>query len=67
MNKRNQLSVPTDERDFIDSIKRIVDKARLQSYAAINAVMVETYWNIGRRIVEQEQCGKTERIMARNC
>jgi len=59
MNKRKQLSIPTDERDFIDSIKRIVDQARLQSYAAINTVMLETYWNIGRRIVEQEQYGKS--------
>ncbi|MEJ7617517.1 MAG: PDDEXK nuclease domain-containing protein [Pyrinomonadaceae bacterium] len=29
-----------------------------KAYAAVNAAMVEAYWNIGRRIVEEEQKGK---------
>ena len=45
---------PVLERTFIDEIKRLIEDARLNSYAAINAVMLETYWNIGKRIVEQE-------------
>ena len=47
------------ERTFIDDIKRLIEDARLNTYAAINAVMLETYWNIGKRIVEQEQQGKS--------
>ena len=47
------------ERTFIDEIKRLIEDARLNSYAAINSVMLETYWNIGKRIVEQEQQGKS--------
>jgi predicted nuclease of restriction endonuclease-like (RecB) superfamily len=31
---------------------------RKKVYIAVNSAMVETYWNIGRRIVEQEQQGK---------
>lgn len=50
---------PVLERTFIDEIKRLIEDARLNSYAAINAVMLETYWNIGKRIVEQEQQGKS--------
>ena len=53
------MNVPVLERTFIDEIKRLIEDARLNSYAAINAVMLETYWNIGKRIVEQEQQGKS--------
>lgn len=37
----------------------MIEEARLNAYAAINAVMLDTYWNIGKRIVEQEQQGKS--------
>ena len=50
---------PVLERTFIDDIKRLIEDARLNTYAAINAVMLETYWSIGKRIVEQEQHGKS--------
>ena len=53
------MDVPVLERTFIDDIKRLIEDARLNTYAAINAVMLETYWNIGKRIVEQEQQGKS--------
>lgn len=44
--------------DFIQEIKRIVAQARQKAYAAINSTMVEAYWQMGKRIVEQEQRGK---------
>ena len=43
---------------FVDEIKRLVEQGRNAAYGAVNAVMIETYWQIGRRIVEQEQKGK---------
>ena len=46
------------ESAFISDIKRIVDEGRRIAYGAVNAVMIETYWHIGRRIVEQEQKGE---------
>ncbi len=46
------------ESAFISDIKRIVEQGRRAAYGAVNAVMIETYWHIGRRIVEQEQNGK---------
>ena len=33
-------------------------KARGKAYAAANFIMVESYWRIGRRIVQEEQGGK---------
>ncbi|MDY2828563.1 MAG: PDDEXK nuclease domain-containing protein [Sodaliphilus sp.] len=44
--------------DFIQEIKQIVTNARQKAYVAINSVMVEAYWLMGKRIVEQEQEGK---------
>lgn len=43
---------------FIREIKRIIDAGRTTAYAAVNAAMITTYWNIGKRIVEEEQHGK---------
>jgi len=43
---------------FVTEIKTILEQSRQKAYHAINAAMVDVYWNIGRRIVEQEQKGK---------
>ena len=47
-----------NNNSFINDIKKIVEQGRAAAYGAVNAVMTETYWRIGRRIVEQEQNGK---------
>ena len=39
-------------------IKNILEQARSQARSAINAAMVEAYWLIGQRIVEEEQQGQ---------
>ena len=44
--------------NYIIEIKAILTEARLQAYKAINTAMVEAYWKIGQRIVEEEQRGK---------
>lgn len=46
------------DADFIVEIKQIINKARQKAYAAINSAMIEAYWQLGKRIVEQEQQGK---------
>lgn len=43
---------------FHADIKRILEQARGKARSAVNAAMVEAYWLIGRRIVEEEQCGQ---------
>ncbi|OJU91695.1 MAG: hypothetical protein BGO13_15595 [Burkholderiales bacterium 66-5] len=43
---------------FFSDIAGLLHAARSKAYRAVNSIMVETYWNIGRRIVEQEQQGK---------
>lgn len=44
--------------NYIDEIKIILATAREKTYLAINSTMVEAYWLIGKRIVEQEQHGE---------
>lgn len=43
---------------FQADIKSILEQARDKARSAVNAAMVEAYWLIGRRIVEEEQRGQ---------
>lgn len=43
---------------FHTDIKAILEQARGKARSAVNAAMVEAYWLIGRRIVEEEQRGQ---------
>ncbi|MDP1547533.1 MAG: DUF1016 N-terminal domain-containing protein [Anaerolineales bacterium] len=45
-------------KSLVTDIQKILHTARTKSYAAVNFAMVEAYWQIGRRIVEEEQRGK---------
>jgi predicted nuclease of restriction endonuclease-like (RecB) superfamily len=52
------LTLHSNTESFIGDIKQLVEQGRNAAYGAVNAVMIETYWRIGQRIVEQEQKGK---------
>lgn len=52
------LTLHSNTESFIGDIKRLVEQGRNAAYGAVNAMMIETYWRIGQRIVEQEQNGK---------
>jgi hypothetical protein len=41
-----------------DDIRRILDAARGKAFSAVNFAMVQAYWQIGKRIVEEEQRGE---------
>ncbi len=43
--------------DFITDIKHIIEQARKQAYSSINTMMIQSYWLVGKRIVEEEQGG----------
>jgi len=53
-----ETSVSLEEKRFYADVLKILAEGRNKTRAAVNVAMVETYWNIGRRIVEQEQRGK---------
>jgi len=46
--------------NFFQDIKSILQLARDNAYKSINFIMVEAYWNIGKKIVEVEQNGETK-------
>lgn len=46
------------ENSFIIDIKQILEQARQKAYSATAFAMIEGYWFMGKRIVEQEQRGK---------
>jgi predicted nuclease of restriction endonuclease-like (RecB) superfamily len=50
--------MPTISKAYISEIKQILRKARAKAYAAVNYAMVEAYWLIGKRIVEEIQHGE---------
>ena len=42
----------------MDDLRKIINSGRDSAYAAINSIGILTYWNIGKRIVENEQQGE---------
>ena len=50
--------MPALAKTYINEIKKILREARNKAYTAVNTAMVDAYWLIGKRIVEEEQQGK---------
>ena len=53
MKKENHIALHSTS--FIHEIKQIVTEARQKAYTAINSAMVEAYWLMGKRIVEEDR------------
>ena len=43
---------------LISNIGSLLEQGRKQAYQAVNTILVSTYWEIGKRVVEFEQHGK---------
>ncbi|MDR0307709.1 MAG: PDDEXK nuclease domain-containing protein [Chitinispirillales bacterium] len=54
----NIAKMKNSATNYISEIKQILADARQKAYSAVNSAMVEAYWLIGKRIVEEEQQGK---------
>lgn len=55
--KGRNSALALNER-FVFDVCRIIDGGRHQAYAAVGQVGIMTFWNVGRRIVEEEQHGE---------
>lgn len=44
---------------FLNDIRSIIEHGRQTAYAAAGQAAIMTYWNVGQRIVEEEQNGKS--------
>lgn len=47
-----------EKKEFVSEIKVLINEARQHVVHSVNTAMVITYWEIGRRIVEEEQNGQ---------
>ena len=47
-----------NENVFYTEVSELLKQARNAAYKTVNTIMVQTYWQIGKRIVEQEQRGQ---------
>ena len=47
------------KNNFYQEIKELLYSAKNRVYQTINTTMTETYFQIGKRIVEEEQGGET--------
>lgn len=50
--------LPSSAAQTLERIRDILARSRSQALTAVNAAMVQAYWNIGREIVEEEQRGQ---------
>jgi predicted nuclease of restriction endonuclease-like (RecB) superfamily len=48
------------DKDFIEDIKSLLHNARLNVTHQVNSIMLNTYFEIGKRIVEKEQQGNEQ-------
>lgn len=55
--EKNTMGIST-ENDFITEIESFIEKSRNAANSAVSSIIVATYWNIGRMIVEEEQNGE---------
>ena len=51
---------------FFNSIREVILISRQKVYRSVNFVLLETYWNIGKLIVEEEQQGKIRAVYGAN-
>jgi len=52
------MKVPRNYQRLIDSIGILLNQARQNAFLQINSILVQTYWGIGKHIVEYEQKSK---------
>ena len=56
--EQNSLEISEFTNNYIKDVKNILSQAQSHSYRAVNSVMIQAYWLVGYRIVEEEQHGK---------
>lgn len=54
----NKINTEQTFEPLYTDIRAVLLEARKRTYKAVNAAMIDSYWQIGRMIVEKEQGGK---------
>lgn len=56
--KASRLALTRAAEPLYREIRAVLESARAGAYRAVNAAMVQAYWQVGRLIVEHEQKGR---------
>ena len=57
--KKNMIIQPEDGKGtVIADLKQIIDNGRNLAYSSVATTALLTYWNVGKRIVQEEQGGQ---------
>ena len=51
-------TIQTTMSGLINDVRNIVESGLKKAYQNVNAITVFTYWQVGKRIVEEEQRGE---------
>ena len=51
---------------LLDELRSLIIQSRQQASRSINTIQVQTYWQIGRHIIEFEQGGQTRAVYGKN-
>lgn len=52
------MAIPEKADELYKSIKLVIENSRQTVYCLANATMVQSYWHIGKLIIEEEQKGR---------
>lgn len=55
-----KLTANTEYQNLLDRIANAYTQGRIRAHQAVNTELIETNWQIGRHIVEFEQCGSVK-------
>ncbi|MCC5946081.1 MAG: DUF1016 family protein [Bernardetiaceae bacterium] len=53
------------QTDLITDLRRILHQTQQQSYQNVNTLMLNAYWQMGKRIVQEEQAGRQRAVYNR--
>ena len=54
------ITINTGKQDHVlfQDVCSIIEHGRQQAYGSVSQIAIATYWNVGKRIVEEEQNGE---------
>lgn len=67
---QQENAIDTVSVSLVNDVRRIIEEGRQAAYCALNTAMLHTFWNVGRRLIEEEQHGNSRagygEFLARN-
>lgn len=57
MTKKTLEIIPKEYNSLISNIGQLLEEGRKKALSSVNTILVKTYWEIGKKIVEYEQGG----------